>query len=387
MTLQLKKICVNYGELAAVKDISLTVATGEIVALLGGSGSGKSSLLRAVLGLEPLAAGEIFWDTEALDLLPVHQRGIGMMFQDGQLFEHYNVAGNIAYGLRGASWRDKAKRAVRVAELLQLVGLAGFQDRRVSQLSGGQQQRVALARSLAPAPRVLLLDEPLSALDRGLREHLVAELRQLLKATNTTALYVTHDQDEAFAVADRVAVLADGELLQVDPPRQLWRQPKSVAVAEFLGYGPFLATRILPLIPEVDFSGADGTIAEKLWASDPALAGSDAFAKEAATANDPVWTASHTSTKEVGEIGATLAKNDSAFWQGHLIGIGPQGLVPCRTGVLVSVLAVQYQRGYVEVTVELPDGQQARVLLPEAPSSELRVALDPAACVRIPISA
>ncbi|MDM7829944.1 ABC transporter ATP-binding protein [Cellulomonas sp. MW9] len=227
----------------AVDGVSLHVAPGEVLALLGPSGCGKSSLLRAVAGLEPLAGGAVTWDGASVVDVPVHRRGFGLVFQDGQLFTHRDVGGNVAYGLSsgGLSWRSSASgRSHRVAELLELVGLAGYERREVATLSGGERQRVALARALAPAPRLLLLDEPLSALDRSLRERLAVDLRAVLVATGTTAVFVTHDQDEAFAVADRVAVLADGRLLQVDTPPELWLRPASREVARFLGYEAFV---------------------------------------------------------------------------------------------------------------------------------------------------
>jgi thiamine transport system ATP-binding protein len=221
----------------AVDGVSVDVPVGEVLALLGPSGCGKSSLLRAVAGLEPPAAGAVTWDGVDLTAVPVHRRGFGLVFQDGQLFPHRDVAGNVAYGLRGL---PRAARAARVAELLDLVGLPGYARRPVATLSGGERQRVALARSLAPRPRLLLLDEPLSALDRSLRERLADDLRGALVATGTTALFVTHDQDEAATVADRVAVMSTGRLLQVDAPEALWRRPASREVAEFLGYRTFL---------------------------------------------------------------------------------------------------------------------------------------------------
>jgi thiamine transport system ATP-binding protein len=206
-----------------------------VLALLGPSGCGKSSLLRAVAGLEPAAAGRVSWDGVDVSAVPVHRRGFGLLFQDGQLFAHRDVAGNVGYGLpRGP------RRAAEVARLLELVGLPGAERRDVATLSGGERQRVALARSLAPRPRLLLLDEPLSALDRALRERLAGDLRVVLETTGTTAVFVTHDQDEAFAVADRVAVMAAGRLLQVDTPARLWAAPANRAVAEFLGYTTFL---------------------------------------------------------------------------------------------------------------------------------------------------
>ncbi|HEY3436126.1 MAG TPA: ABC transporter ATP-binding protein, partial [Actinotalea sp.] len=210
----------------AVDGVSLHVSPGEVVALLGPSGSGKSTLLRAVAGLEPLSAGRVTWDDGDLAGVPVHRRGFGLMFQDGQLFPHRDVAGNVAFGLEMQRVAP-AERRSRVAGLLEVVGLSGFEHRDVSTLSGGERQRVALARSLAPRPRLLLLDEPLSALDRALRERLAGDVRAALTATGTTALFVTHDHDEAFAVADRIAVMDLGHLLQVAEPAELWHRPAS----------------------------------------------------------------------------------------------------------------------------------------------------------------
>ena len=223
----------------AVDGVTLGVPPGEVVALLGPSGSGKSTLLRAVAGLEPLSAGAITWDGGDLAGVPVHRRGFGLMFQDGQLFPHRDVAANVSFGLEMQRVAPAARRE-RVTALLDVVGLGGFERRAVSTLSGGERQRVALARSLAPRPRLLLLDEPLSALDRALRERLAADVRAALTATGTTALFVTHDHDEAFAVADRIAVMDLGRLLQVSTPAELWHRPVSRRVAEFLGYEAFV---------------------------------------------------------------------------------------------------------------------------------------------------
>ena len=231
--LSVRGLAVTYGDLRAVDGVDLEVAAGEVVALLGASGSGKSSLLRAVAGLEDVAAGEVAWDGRSMVRVPVHKRGFGLMFQDGQLFEHRDVGGNIAYGLIGL---PRARRDERVREMLELVGLPGFEQRRVTTLSGGQAQRVALARALAPAPRLLLLDEPLSALDRALREQLATDVRAILREGGTTALYVTHDQDEAMTVADRVGVMEAGRLLRLDTPQRLWADPGSSKVARFLGF-------------------------------------------------------------------------------------------------------------------------------------------------------
>ena len=231
--LSVRGLAVTYGDLRAVDGVDLEVAAGEVVALLGASGSGKSSLLRAVAGLEDVAGGEVAWAGRSMVRVPVHKRGFGLMFQDGQLFEHRDVGSNIAYGLTGL---PRAQRGERVREMLELVGLPGFERRRVTTLSGGQAQRVALARALAPAPRLLLLDEPLSALDRALREQLATDVRTILRRGGTTALYVTHDQDEAMTVADRVGVMESGRLLRLDTPQRLWADPGSSKVARFLGF-------------------------------------------------------------------------------------------------------------------------------------------------------
>ena len=233
--LQLRGGVVRYGSTTAVAGVDLQVRRGEVVALLGPSGCGKSSLLRAVAGLEPLSAGELTWDGADMTGVPVHRRGFGLMFQDGQLFPHRDVAGNVAYGLQMAGL-PRAEQRQRVAELLDLVGLADYATRPITALSGGEQQRVALARALAPRPRLLLLDEPLSALDRALREHLATELHDILRAAGTTALYVTHDHDEAFTVADRVALMRTGQIVQTGTPAELWAHPVDAEAAGFLGY-------------------------------------------------------------------------------------------------------------------------------------------------------
>ena len=226
---------VRYGDAVALDDVSLEVEPGEIVAVVGPSGSGKSTLLRAVAGLEPLAAGRVVVGGRDLAGVPTHRRGVGLMFQDHGLFTHLNVADNVAYGLKvaGVGVRERRRRAL---DLLDLVGLSGFDGRRVDQLSGGEAQRVALARALAPAPRLLMLDEPLGSLDRALRHQLVGELRRLLTDLGQTALHVTHDQAEAFALADRVAVIERGGLAAIGRPAELWADPGSGFVARFLGH-------------------------------------------------------------------------------------------------------------------------------------------------------
>jgi thiamine transport system ATP-binding protein len=243
MALAVHDLTVRYGQLTAVSGVDIAVADGEVVALLGPSGCGKSTLLRAVAGLERPDGGTVCWDGTDLATVAVHRRGFGLVFQDGQLFPHRDVAGNVAFGLRmrGA---DKAAQRKRVAELLDLLGLAGHERRRITELSGGEQQRVALARALAPRPRLLLLDEPLSALDRALREQLALDLAHVLRVSATTALVVTHDHDEAFTLADRVALMRSGRIIQVGRPAQVWRAPADEPVARFLGCGTFLPATV-----------------------------------------------------------------------------------------------------------------------------------------------
>ncbi|GHF46153.1 thiamine transport system ATP-binding protein [Amycolatopsis bartoniae] len=236
MSLSVHGLTVRYGSFTAVRNAELDIADGEVLALLGPSGSGKSTLLRAITGLEPLASGSVRWDGEDLARVPVHERGFGLVFQDGQLFPHRDVAGNIAFGLRKLPAKERAER---VARLLDLVGLSGYERRRVTELSGGEAQRVALARALAPEPRLLLLDEPLSGLDAGLREQLAVDLAEVLRNAKITALLVTHDQEEAFTLADRVTVLRAGEIRQVGAVREVWRRPADDETAAFLGVTSF----------------------------------------------------------------------------------------------------------------------------------------------------
>ncbi|MCK7625570.1 ABC transporter ATP-binding protein [Streptomyces sp. RS10V-4] len=223
------------GARPALDGVDLEVAPHEIVCVLGPSGSGKSTLLRAVAGLQPTDAGTVRLAGRDQTGVPPHRRGVGLMFQDHQLFPQRDVAGNVAFGLRmRRSSRTEQERTV--AELLDLVGLPGAQRRAVASLSGGEQQRVALARALAPRPRLLMLDEPLGQLDRGLRERLVVELRRLFRELGTTVLAVTHDQGEAFALADRVVVMRDGRIAQSGTPLEVWQRPATAFVARFLGF-------------------------------------------------------------------------------------------------------------------------------------------------------
>lgn len=210
--LELRAVGISFeDEYEWIKDANLRVEDGEVVALLGPSGSGKSTLLRGIAGLEPQTAGEIWMRGRLMNGVPTHQRNCGMVFQDGQLFPHRNVGRNVAYGLE-TTGLSKAEISERVDAMLDLVGLTGFRDRAIQTLSGGQAQRVALARSLATKPQLLLLDEPLSALDRELRERLATDLRRILTQTGSSAVHVTHDLDEASTIADRTVYIDEGRL-------------------------------------------------------------------------------------------------------------------------------------------------------------------------------
>ncbi|MEU3755213.1 ABC transporter ATP-binding protein [Streptomyces olivoreticuli] len=233
--LRLDGVTVRFGERAALDAVDLEVAEHETVCVLGPSGSGKSTLLRVVAGLQRADAGRVFLSGNDQAGVPTHRREVGLMFQDHQLFPQRDVGGNVGFGLRmRRTGRAEAER--RVAELLDMVGLPGAQRRSVAALSGGEQQRVALARALAPRPRLLMLDEPLGQLDRSLRERLVVELRELFGRLGTTVLAVTHDQGEAFALADRVVVMRAGRIAQAGTPLEVWQRPASEFVARFLGF-------------------------------------------------------------------------------------------------------------------------------------------------------
>jgi thiamine transport system ATP-binding protein len=234
--LRAEEIGVKFDGKAALDGASLDVGDGEVVTVLGPSGSGKTTLLRVVAGLQPPDTGRVLLDGIDLAGVPPHRRDIGLVFQDHALFPHRDVFGNVAFGLR---MRRDAPEAIatRTTDLLELVGLAGFERRSVGTLSGGEQQRVALARALAPEPRVLLLDEPLGSLDRRLRDRLLEDLAELFDRLALTAVYVTHDQTEAFALGDRVAVMREGRVVQVATPDELWSRPLDADVAQFLGIG------------------------------------------------------------------------------------------------------------------------------------------------------
>jgi spermidine/putrescine transport system ATP-binding protein len=234
--LEIRDIHKSYEQAPLLNGISFTVPAGETVCLLGASGSGKSTLLRIIAGLEKPEQGSIFWEGQDLASIPVHKRGFGLVFQDYALFPHLNVFENVAFGLKMQALGREAV-GLRVADVLEKVNLGGFEDRRVTELSGGEQQRVALARALAPDPRLLMFDEPLGALDRNLREQLLAELRALLHTSLVPAIYVTHDQEEAFALADRILLLHEGRIVRQGLPAEVWKEPGSAWAARFLDAG------------------------------------------------------------------------------------------------------------------------------------------------------
>lgn len=234
--LEVHHIFKTYEGKPLLNDISFKVDTGETICLLGASGSGKSTLLRIIAGLEDSDAGFISFNDIDLTSTPPHIRDFGLVFQDYALFPHLNVNENVAFGLKMRRL-PQSEITSRIAEALDMVNLQGFGLRKVTDLSGGEQQRVALARALATRPRLLMFDEPLGALDRTLREDLLNELRTILHHTQIPAIYVTHDQEEAFTIADRVLILHDGTIIRAGTPADVWAKPKSAFVAKFLGLG------------------------------------------------------------------------------------------------------------------------------------------------------
>lgn len=260
--LEVRSLEVDYGDVPAVQAADLAVADGKIVALLGPSGCGKTTLLRAVAGFERPGSGEIRLGGELVSgsgaWVEPEKRQVGMVFQDGALFPHLNVFDNVLYGIRG---EDRAGE--RVAEVLRQVGLEELAERFPDQLSGGQQQRVALARALAPEPRIVLLDEPFANLDESLRERVRGEVRAVLQSAGMTAVLVTHDQEEALSFADEVAVMIDGEILQVGPPGEVYHRPTALEVARFLGNGEVVpvtvtAGRLESAFGEAECAAPDG---------------------------------------------------------------------------------------------------------------------------------
>ncbi len=243
-SLILDHVTKRYGSVTAVKDIDLAVSRGELISLLGPSGSGKTTILRLIAGFERPDSGQIlFEDRPVNDVLP-EDRDAGIVFQSYALFPNMNVGQNVAFSLMIQGW-NKDKRKKRVIELLDLVKLPGYEGRYITQLSGGQQQRVALARALAKKPKILLLDEPLSALDAKIREELRIEIRRIQSTLDITTIYVTHDQEEALSISDRVVVINQGSIQQIGSPTQIYRQPSNLFVARFVGTRNLFEVKVL----------------------------------------------------------------------------------------------------------------------------------------------
>jgi spermidine/putrescine ABC transporter ATP-binding subunit len=253
--ISIRNISKAFGRVTAVRDVSLDIKAGEFFSLLGASGSGKTTLLRMIAGFEGVSSGTILIDGQEMQEFPPHLRPINMVFQNYAIFPHLNVRDNIAYGLRRLSV-PRMKQADMVDEMLDLIALPGYGDRRANQLSGGQMQRVALARALILKPKVLLLDEPLGALDKQLREQMQLELRLLQQKLGITFVLVTHDQEEALTLSDRIAVMSQGAVIQVDTPTGLYEHPKNKTIASFIGNMNFFdATVSHKGAPQINIEG------------------------------------------------------------------------------------------------------------------------------------
>lgn len=249
--LSIKDIHQSLGGKKILDGITFDVAAGETTAVLGPSGSGKSTLLAVIAGLQNPLSGRVDWDGENITDMPPHQRGFGLMFQDFVLFPHMNVYQNAAFGLSMAGLgATEVEEKVRAA--LSLVGLDGFEKRDPSSLSGGEQQRVALARSLAPKPRLMMLDEPLGSLDRSLRQRLLMDIKAILRQDNLTTLYITHDQEEAFGVADSIILMDAGKVIQIGTPKEIYHHPNSEFTARFLGFSNILEGKIKDSVLETE---------------------------------------------------------------------------------------------------------------------------------------
>ncbi|MDP6822591.1 MAG: ABC transporter ATP-binding protein [Dehalococcoidia bacterium] len=257
--LRLENVHKSYGDTFAIHDVSLDVDRGELVCLLGPSGCGKTTLLRIIAGLESMDSGTISFDGQNVQGVTPHSRGFGLMFQDLALFPHMDVFGNVGFGLR-MQGMSSDRVQMRVDEMLELVDLGNYRNRKIHELSGGERQRVALARSLAPAPKLLMLDEPLGSLDRVLRESLQVQVRSILKEIGVTAIYVTHDKDEAFALADTIVFVDRGAVVQAGPPEALFRAPATEMVARSLGLRNLIPGTIVRASDSVEVASTVGTL-------------------------------------------------------------------------------------------------------------------------------
>ena len=344
--LQLEGLSAAYDGADVLRRISLVVPAGQLLCVLGPSGSGKSTLLRVIAGLEVPTAGSVHLDGRDLAGVPPHERDVGLMFQDYALFPHRDVGENVAFGLR-MQGQGTAARRQRVTELLELVGLPGAERRSVSQLSGGEQQRVALARALATSPRLLMLDEPMGSLDRSLRERLPDELRTIFSQLGLTVIYVTHDQDEALSVADRVVLLDAGRLVADGTPEELWTAPPDEWTARFLGFRNIAPGRF-----------GDGLLRTP-WGDLPAKA----VAAEAADAGSAAGAAAVPAAQNSGITAADDA--DAAV----TVVLRPGSLVADAAGPIAGRVSARRFRGdHVLLLVEVPD---APLLHVEARDGEL----------------
>jgi putrescine transport system ATP-binding protein len=344
-TLRIEGLTKRFGTHVAVEAVDLALTPGEFFCLLGPSGCGKSTLLRMIAGFESPSAGSIALDGADITALPPHRRPVNMMFQSYALFPHMSVAANLGYGLKG--W-PAAKATARVEELLRLVKLEGFGPRRPDTLSGGQRQRVALARALAREPGLLLLDEPLGALDRGLREETQGELRAVQRRLGTSFIVVTHDPEEAMMLADRIGVMERGRLVQVGPPADLYRRPASRYVAGLLGD--------VNLIP-----GRLGSVGE-------------GGAREVLT--------------EHGTLQATAGDAPLAGGAEVVVAVRPESLVLGETGLSATVEDTTFLGDRVRRILRLPDGTRLRASGPPAlgpeTGGETRIRFAPADAVILP---
>ncbi len=308
--LRIEGAVVRFAGRLALDHVDLELGTAETIAVLGPSGSGKTTLLRAVAGLQRLDGGRISWAGHDLANIAAHERRFGLMFQEYALFPHRDVAGNVEFGLEMASI-DRAERRRRVDDVLALVGLADLRERGVATLSGGEQQRVALARALAVSPRLLMLDEPLGALDRVWRRRLLTEIRAILDRSSLPALYVTHDHEEAFAIAARVAIMREGRVVQIGTPAAVWRAPVDAWTAAFLGFGPAVAGVVHDGALDTPWGRIEAPAAGAGGAVDvvarPDCARIDATGTIAATVARATFTGTHVEVEAVPETGPPLA--------------------------------------------------------------------------------
>jgi len=242
--ISIQNVSKSFGSVAAVSDVSMEIGGGEFFSLLGPSGCGKTTLLRMLAGFETPTSGEIIIDGQSMSAVPPHQRPVNMVFQNYAIFPHLNIHDNIAYGMRKARL-PRAELDKKVEEMLEMIKLPGYGKRRSHELSGGERQRVALARALIKRPKVLLLDEPLGALDKQLREQMQMELRALQRSVGITFVFVTHDQEEALTMSDRIAVMSKGRTLQIDSPTELYEKPINREVAAFIGTMNFFDGRVV----------------------------------------------------------------------------------------------------------------------------------------------